>query len=160
MLIRPFISSCLSLQFPSTKVFIPLFSGTERPAKLKHGTHMDNGLIDHVFRNRAAGAYSSLSFQFSDIKMFVTLFIGTMRPTKLKVGKHKNNGWMHRLYRNQAGAPYTSLYYSPAFKKWGYTGFALSFRDIVTVILSFRDLPNEKVRHNFLRNCEVYIVET
>ena len=83
---------------------------------MKHGTHMDNGLINRVFRNRVAGAYSSLSFQFSDIKIFVTLFIGTMRPTKLKVGKYKSNGWMHRLYWNQAGAPYTSFIIVPLLK--------------------------------------------
>ena len=65
----------LSLQFSNIKVFVTLFSGTVRPRRLKLGTPVDSGQMDHVYRNQAAAAYSSLYFfiflslQFSNIKV-------------------------------------------------------------------------------------------
>ena len=57
-----------------------LFSGTERPTKLKLGPHLDSWLVYHVYLNQAAGAYlffhffNFLSLKFQNIKLFVTLF--------------------------------------------------------------------------------------
>ena len=67
--------------FQTLKIFITLFSGTVRPRRLKHGTHVDNGQMYHVYRNRAAPAYLSLysfiflSLQFSDTKIFRHTFL-------------------------------------------------------------------------------------
>ena len=44
------------------KFFVTLFSGTERPTKLKLGTHVDSGQMYRVYQNQAASAYSSLYF--------------------------------------------------------------------------------------------------
>ena len=41
------------------------------------------------------------------------------------------------------------VFIAPLWKSGGYTGFALSFRDSVTVILSFRNLSNENVSSHF-----------
>ena len=66
----------LSLHFSTLKFFVTLFSGTVSPRRLKIGTHVDSGLMYHVYRNQAAAAYLSLSlfmflsFQFSNIKIF------------------------------------------------------------------------------------------
>ena len=65
--------------FQIPKNFICLFSGTERPAKLKLGPHMDSRLMYHVYFNQAAGAYLFLYlFKFLCLKFqnifFVTLF--------------------------------------------------------------------------------------
>ena len=71
----------LSLQFSNIKIFVTLFSGTVRPRKLKFGTRVDSGQMYRVYRNQAAGAYSSLYFfiflslQFSNIKMFCHTFL-------------------------------------------------------------------------------------
>ena len=70
----------LSLQFPTLKFLVTLFSGAVRPRRLKLGTHVDSGQLYHVYRNRAAAPYSShyffsfLSLQFSTLKFLVTLF--------------------------------------------------------------------------------------
>ena len=62
------------------KIFVTLFSGTVRPAKLKLGIHMDNELMYSVYRNQAATAYLSLYFfiflslQFSNVKTFLSHF--------------------------------------------------------------------------------------
>ena len=54
-LICPLISSFFFLSnFQTLKFFVTLFSGTVRPRRLKHGTHMDNGQMYHVNRNQAA----------------------------------------------------------------------------------------------------------
>ena len=47
-LVRP--SFCHSVTFQS-KIFHHLFSGTVRPRRLKHGTHVDSGQMYHVYRN-------------------------------------------------------------------------------------------------------------
>ena len=61
--IRPFISSFFFLSnFQTLKFFVTLFSATVRPRKLKHGTHVDSGQMYRVYRNQAAGIYSSLYF--------------------------------------------------------------------------------------------------
>ena len=97
----------LSLQFSTLKCFVTLFSGTLRPGRLKHGTHIDNGQMYHVYWNQAAAAYSSLYFfiflslQFSTLKFFVTLFSGTVRPRRLKLGTHVDSGQMYDVYWNR-----------------------------------------------------------
>ena len=106
----------LSLQFSTLKFFVTLFSGTVRPRRLKHGTHVDSRQMYHVYWNQAAAAYLSLYFfifllQFSTLKFFVTLFSGTVRPRRLKLGTHMDNGQMYHVYQNQAAAAYLSLYF-------------------------------------------------
>ena len=70
----------ISLQFSNIKKFIFLFSGTERPTKLKLGPHMDSRLMYHVYLNQAAGVYlflyffNFLSLKFKNITFLVTLF--------------------------------------------------------------------------------------
>ena len=46
---------------------------------------------------------------------------------------------------------YFSYYYSPALKKWGYTGFAMSFRHT-----AFRDSVTAKLKCILLNNFYVY----
>ena len=96
-LIRPFIYFHFSLQFSSIKsFFITLFSGTVRPRRLKHGTHVDSGQMHRLYKNQAAAAYSSLYFviflslQFSSIKNFRHTFLRKVRPRRLKLGTHVN----------------------------------------------------------------------
>ena len=108
----------LSLQFSTLKLFVTLFSGTVRPRRLKHGTHMDSGQVYLVYQNQADAVYSSLYFfiflslQFSTLKFFVTLFSGTVRPRELKIGTQLTSGQMYHVYQNQtAAASYSSLYF-------------------------------------------------
>ena len=143
LLIRLFIF--LSLQF-STLKFLSHFSRELRPRRLKIGTLVDKGSIYHVYHIQAAAAYSSLYFfiflflQFSNIKIFVTLFSGTARPRRLKLGTNVDCGLMCRLYWNQASAAYSSHYF---------------------IIFLFLQLSNMKnFWHIFLRNCEVWKIET
>ena len=82
VLIRLFISSFFFLSnFQTLKFFVTLFSATVRPRRLKHGTHVDSGQMYRVYRNQAAGVYSSLYFfiflslQFSNIKSFRHTFL-------------------------------------------------------------------------------------
>ena len=58
----------LSLQFSNIKIFRHTFSATVRPRQLKHGTHEDSWQMYRVYRNQAAGIYSSLYF-------FIFLFL-------------------------------------------------------------------------------------
>ena len=128
-----FLSSFQILRF-----FVTLFTGTVRPRRLKHGTHVDGGQMYCVYCNQAAAAYLSLYFiflslQFSDIQFFVTFFSGTVRPRRLKHGTHVDNGQMYRVYCNQAAAAYLSLYF----------------------FIFFLRFSNIKIFcHTFLRNCE------
>ena len=69
-------------QFLNIKFFITPFSGTVRPRRLKHGTHVDSGQVDRVYWNQAAAAaYSSLYFfiflslQFSSFKTLYHIFL-------------------------------------------------------------------------------------
>ena len=63
--------------FQKSKNFISLFSGTERPAKLKLGPYMDSRLIYQVYLNQAAGAYLFLYlFNFLCLK-FQNIFCHT-----------------------------------------------------------------------------------
>ena len=49
---------------------------------------------------------------------------------------------MHKMFKE-----HVEVYYSPALKKWGYTGFSLSFCH--SVIPSFRNLSNKNVSSHF-----------
>ena len=117
LLFNPFISSFFFLSnFQTLKFFVTLFSGTERPRRLKLGTHVDSGQMYCVYRHQATVAYSSLYFfsflslQFSNIKkIFVALFSGTVGPIKVKLDTHVDIGWMYRVNRNQAATSYLSL---------------------------------------------------
>ena len=96
--------------YQTLKRFVTFFSGTVRPRRLKHGTHVDSGQMYRVSRNQAAAAaYLSIYFfiflsNFQTLKVFVTFFSRTVRPRRLKLGIHVNNGQMYRVYRNQAAA--------------------------------------------------------
>ena len=64
--------------FQISNNFISLFSGTERPTKLKLGPHMDSRLVYHVYLNQADIAYLffyffKFSLKFQNIKFFFTL---------------------------------------------------------------------------------------
>ena len=106
-----------SLQFSTLKFFVTLFSRTERPRRLKLGTHVKGGQMYHVYRDQAAAAYSSLYFfiflslQFSKLKFFVLLFSGIIRPRRLKIGTRIDSGQMYHVYQVQAAAAYSSLYF-------------------------------------------------
>ena len=52
----------LSLQFSNINIFVTLFSGTERPKRLKLGTHVDSGHMYCVYCIQAAAVYLSLYF--------------------------------------------------------------------------------------------------
>ena len=128
------------------KLFITLFSGTVRPTNLKFGTHLDMGgcMVYTGIRLLLliCPIISSFFFlsNFQTLKNFVTLFSGTVRPTKLKLGPHMNYGWLYRVYWNQVSAAYSSLYF------------------FIFLSLQFSIIKN--FCHIFLRNCEVYKVET
>ena len=99
LLILLFISSFFFVcNFQISKNFVTIFSRTVRSIQLKLATHIDSGLLYHVFWNQAAGAYSFLYFfiflplRISKHKMFATLFLGTVRPTKLKLDIRMGNG--------------------------------------------------------------------
>ena len=65
LLIRPFIYSFFVLfNFQTLKIFVTLFSGIVRLRRLKLGTRVDSVQMYRVYRNQAAGAYSSLYFSF------------------------------------------------------------------------------------------------
>ena len=54
--------------FQTLNYFVTLISGTVRPRRLKHGTHVDSGWMYGVHQNQAAAAYTSLFiFSFSPI---------------------------------------------------------------------------------------------
>ena len=106
VLICPFISSFF---------FLPIFSGTVRPKRLKLGTHVDSGQMYGVYQNQAAGAYSSLYFfiflclQFQTFNFCHTSL--TVRHRRLKLGTHVDSGQMYRVYWNQNAVAYSSLYF-------------------------------------------------
>ena len=109
LLILSFISSFYFLSnFQVSKHFITLISGTERPTKLKLGTHMDSGLMHRICLNQTVGAYlllyffNCLSLQCQNINVFVTFFLKTMRPTKLNLDIHIGNGFIYCVYETQS----------------------------------------------------------
>ena len=142
LLILPFISSFFFLSnFQTLKIVVALFSGTVRSIKLKLDTHVDNGWMYRIYRNRAVASYLSLISLFfflsnvQKLKNFVTLFSGTVRPRKkFKLGTLVDNGWMYRVYQNQAAAAYLSLYFF--------------------IFLSLQASNINIFCHTFLRNCE------
>ena len=91
LLICPFNSSFFFLSnFQTLKIFVTLFSGTVRPRRLKHDTHVDNEWMYRVYQNQAAAAYLSLYFiiflslQFSDIKIFCHTFLRNCAALKVE----------------------------------------------------------------------------
>ena len=80
-LICPSISSFFFLSnFPTSKFFPTLFSGTVRPKIFKLGTLVDNGWMYRVYQNGSAAAYLSLCFiflslQLSNINNFHYIFL-------------------------------------------------------------------------------------
>ena len=124
--ICPFISSFFFLSnFQTLKFFITLFSGTVRPRKLKLGTYVDSGQINHAYRNQLLllirPFFSSFFFlsNYQTLKFFVKLFSGTVRPRRLKLGTHMDSGQMYRVYQNQGCCLFVPLFhfsFSPIFK--------------------------------------------
>ena len=79
LLIPPFISSFFFLSnFQTLPIFVTLFSGTERPRRLKLGTRMDSGQMYGVYWNQAAALICPIYFfifflsNFQTLKFFVT----------------------------------------------------------------------------------------
>ena len=59
--ICPFLSSFFYIFKSQTlNVFVTLLLGTMRPTKMKLGLYMESGLMYHVYKDQAAGAYLSL----------------------------------------------------------------------------------------------------
>ena len=117
-LICPFISSFSFVSsFHTLKCFVTLFSGTVRPGRLIHGTHVDSGQMYCVYRNQLLllirSFISSFYFlpNFQTLELLITLFSGTVRPRRLKLCTHVNSWQMYRAYRNQATADYLTLYF-------------------------------------------------
>ena len=85
LLIFPLISSFFFLSNFQIKIFICLFSGTERHTKLKLGPHMDSRLMYHVYLDQAAGVYlflyffNFLSLKFQNIKFLLPF---SVKPTE------------------------------------------------------------------------------
>ena len=135
-----FLSFFFLSNFQTLKFFVSLFSGTVRPRRLKHGTHVDSGQMYRVYRNQAAAIYSSLYFfiflslHFQTLKFFVTLFSGTVRPRRLKLVTLVDSWHMYRAYSKQAAAAYLSLYFF--------------------IFLSLQFSNMKIFHHTFLRNCE------
>ena len=83
-----FVPLCLHFSF--SPICGTLFSGTVRPRKLKHSTHVDSKHMYRVYRNQAAAAYSSLYFfiflslQFSNIKNFCHTFLRNCEAYKVE----------------------------------------------------------------------------
>ena len=71
-------------------LFVTLFSGTNRPRRLKLGTNVDSGLMNRLYRNQASAAYSShyffffLSLQLSNIKNFHHIFLRNCEVCKIE----------------------------------------------------------------------------
>ena len=88
-----------------------------RPRRLKIGTLVDSGQMNHVYQIQASAAYSSLCFfiflslQFSNIKIFVSLFSGTIRPRRLKLGTNVDSGLMYHFYQSQASSAYSTHFF-------------------------------------------------
>ena len=101
-------------------------------------------------RNQAAAAYSPLYFfsflslQFSNIKF----------SSHLKFLRNFEAYIVETLYTRGGSIMYTRF---RLLEKGGYTGFALSFHDSVT--LDSVTLSGEKFRRILPRNCESYKVE-
>ena len=80
--------------------------------KLKHGTHMESGLLYRVYQNQdresiTLGVASFDRFyKFPLIKKIVALFSGTVKVRKLKLGTHMEMGLMYHVYRNKGKGPY------------------------------------------------------
>ena len=83
------------------------FSGTMKVIKLKLGTHMDNGLMYHVYQNQGQGPITLGVTSFDKfynlplMEIFDTDFSGTMKAVKLKLSTHMDNGLIYCVYQNQ-----------------------------------------------------------
>ena len=90
-LIHPFIPSFFFLSnFQTLKFFITFLSGTVRPRRLKLVTHVDNGLVNRVYRNHAAAHIhpfiSSVFFlpNFQALKNFRHTFLRNCEAQKIE----------------------------------------------------------------------------
>ena len=140
LLICPFGSLLFFLSnFQTIKIFVSLFSGTERPRRLKLGTHMNSGWMYCIYQ-KVPGCYwlfvplfLHFSFKFSSIKDFRHTFLRNCEAYKVETW-YTHEQWMYCVYWNQAVASYSSLYFF--------------------IFLSLQFSNNKIFRHIFLRNCE------
>ena len=117
----PIFSSLTFLIFAFSPIFKykkiqSLFSGTERPTKLKLGPHRDTRLRYHVYLNQAAGAnlflYISSIFFLSNSKTLFFFSHFSVRPTKLELDTHMDNAeWVDLLCTPNAASTYLFLYF-------------------------------------------------
>ena len=129
----------LSLQFSNIKIFVILFSATVRPRRLKHGTHVDSGQMYRVYRNQAAGVYSSLYF-------FIFL---SLQFSNIKISHFSQQLW---------GLENWNMVHTWTVGRCiVYTGIRLLvfIRPFISSFFFLSKFPNIKIfRHTFLRNCE------
>ena len=114
LLILPLISSFFFLSnFQISHNFISLFSGTERPTKLKLGPHMNSRLVYHVYLESGCWSYFFISsiFFLSNSKTLKFLSHFSLRPTKLKLDTHMGNGLIYCVHQIQAARIYLFLYF-------------------------------------------------
>ena len=79
-----------------------------KAVNMKLGTHMDSGLLYHVYRNQGQGVTSLDRFyNLPLMKNIVALFSRTVWVTNLKPGTHMNRGLTYHVYRNQGQGPIT-----------------------------------------------------
>ena len=90
------------------------FLRTMKAVKLKLGTHMNSGLMCHVYQNQGQWSITHIvnpliGFTILPLmkKNFVTLFSRTVRVTKFKLGTHMDSGMMYCVYQNQCQKPIT-----------------------------------------------------
>ena len=132
ILIHPFISSFFFLSnFQTLNFFVTLFSGTVRPRKLKHSTHMDSGQMDCVYQTQAAAAYlflyffRFLSLQFSNIKNFCCTFLRNCEAYKVETW-YTHGHWVDVSCIPQSGYYFLFVAYFPIFLSLQYSKIKFS----------------------------------
>ena len=108
--------------------------------KLKLGTHMDIGLMYHVYWNQGQGPITLEVTSFHRLynlplmKIFITDFFRNHESVKFKFGKYMDNGLMYLVYQSQGQELITLR---------------------VTSLDMFYHLPFMKnFCHTFLKNCK------
>ena len=139
----------LSLQFSNIKIFLHTFLRNCEAQKIKtwytYGQWVDvqcivySGIGLLLLIHPFISSFCFLS-NFQTLKFFVTLFSGTVKPRRLKLGTNLDSGHMYHVKWNQAAAVYSSLY--------------------IFIFLSLQISSIKIFCHTFLRNCEVYKVDT
>ena len=136
----------LSFQFSTLKIFVILFSGTQRLKRLKLYIHVDNGRMYRVYRNDVAVLigpfyfFIFLSFQFLNIRIFRHTFLRNFETLKIET-------WCtHGQWTDVSCIPIS--------------GCCCIFSLYFFLFLSLK-FSNIKLFHpTFLRNCEALKIET